>query len=124
MNKSKFAGLAQARLQDLEGETIETGEAETGESETPARSAKQKARKQASKKTSKLADKKTSKPAKKQASKGASNEADVNLVGIALKVPQEKRIWWNVQAKLQQTTLTDAIIEALDKRFGLPRKLK
>jgi len=115
-SKSKFAGLAEARMRELESDT--------GETETSAQPAKQKVRKQVSKKASKLASKKTSKSAKKQSGKRASDKADANLVGIALKVPQEKRIWWNIQAKLQRTTLTDAIIEALDKRFGLPRKLK
>jgi len=111
MNKNKFAGLAEAKLKALEGES------HTGEEVKPKKPAHKKtskqvnniAIKQGSKKTSKLANKKTSQTG--------------DLVGVTILIPEEKRIWWNVQAKLQRTTLKDAIIEALDKRFGEPKLL-
>jgi hypothetical protein len=68
-------------------------------------------RRKAVKQANKLASKLVPKP-------GAEAE---NLVGVTIKIPEEKRIWWNVQAKPQRTALTNAIIEALDKRFGEPK---
>lgn len=105
MNKNRFAGLADAKLKALEPEPEESIETET----TP-----QKAQKPSPKQTSKQANKQTGKLVIKDT---GSQE---NLVGVTIKIPESKRIWWNVQAKLQRTTVTDAIIEALDKRFGEP----
>ena len=65
--------------------------------------------------TSKLANKES---AKRNRKKGVESE---NLVSVSIKTPEDKRIWWNVQAKLQTTTVADAIIEAFDKRFGEPK---
>jgi len=45
-------------------------------------------------------------------------------VSLSINVPEEKRRWWNIQALLHGTTVTDAVIEALDKRFGLPKKVR
>jgi hypothetical protein len=101
MNKNRFAGLADARMKALDEKPTSEGE------EQPIKQARKEARKQGSKKTRKLVKKKESE--------------DVNMVGVTILVPEEKRIWWNVQAKLQKTSLKDAIIEALDKRFGEPK---
>jgi hypothetical protein len=43
---------------------------------------------------------------------------------LSINVPEEKRLWWSIQARLQGTTVTEAVIEAMDKRFGLPKKLR
>src|SRR5215813_10912646 len=102
MTKSKFAGLAEARMKELEGETTE--------SETPAKPGKQKAVKKAVRRAGK--------PASQQTRKPASKKADTpELVSLTVKVPEENRIWWNFQARIQRTNLTDAVIEALTKRF-------
>jgi hypothetical protein len=107
MTKNKFAGLAEAKMKALEGEPeVESKQEKQG---------KKKTLKQANKVTGKLASKRT----RKQVNKKASSEE--NLVGITILIPEEKRVWWNVQAKLQRTTLKSAIIEALDKRFGEPK---
>jgi len=103
MNKNKFAGLAEAKMKSLEGEAVPERE------EKPVKTARKAAKKQGSNKAIKQARKKTG--------------SEGTLVGVTIKIPEEKRIWWNVQAKLQRTTVTDAIIEALDKRFGEPKKL-
>ena len=114
MNKNKFAGLAEARLKALEVE-------EQGvEPEKPAAPEPQ-----VNKKTVKQVNKSASKPVGKSTTNirmtPQSEAGPVNLVGVTIKIPEEKRIWWNVQAKMQRTTLTDAIIEALDARFGQPK---
>lgn len=96
-SKSKFAGLAQARLQAVEQES------------QPA---------------AKPAVKKTRKPARKKAVKQASNTAVKqagNTVGITIRVDEALRHHWNVQAAIERTTLTDEIIKCLTKRFGTPK---
>mgnify|MGYP000879446277 CR=1 FL=1 len=114
MNKNKFAGLAEAKMKALE---VEEQGAEPEEPAAPVVPEVKKAVRQVNKQTSKQAGKsvtKASAPVK-------SEDAAVNLVGVTIKIPEEKRIWWNVQAKLQRTTITDAIVEALDARFGPPK---
>lgn len=105
MNKNRFAGLADVKMKASEPEPEEEAKIEPPE---------KKAEKPAAKQASKQVNKQTGKLALKQA---GSQES---LVGVTIKIPEDKRIWWNVQAKLQRTTVTDAIIEALDKRFGEP----
>lgn len=102
---NKFAGLADVKLKALEPEPEETTQKKPEEKKIEKLVFKQ-ASKQLNKQPGKLAIKKTS--------------SEENLVGVTIKIPENKRIWWNVQAKLQRTTVTDAIIEALDKRFGEP----
>ena len=112
MTKNKFAGLAEAKMRSLESQE----QAEEPQGETVSKKPeKKKAVKLANKLTSKLANKQPAKAARKKSGESG------NFVGVTIKIPEEKRIWWNVQAKLQRTTLTDAIIEALDKRFGEPQ---
>ena len=48
------------------------------------------------------------------------NEEDVNL---SIKVPLAKRRYWVAQAKLQGTTITETITEALTKKFGEPEHI-
>jgi hypothetical protein len=109
MKKNPFAGLAEAKLKSLEGEGQTNEEAKT------APPAHKQTKKQANKLTIKKGNKRTGKLANKKTSQPE------NLVGVTILVEEDKRIWWNVQAKLQKTTLKDAIIEALDKRFGEPK---
>ncbi len=104
MNKSRFAGLAKARLQAIEQEGQPSTEQEGNT-----------AIKQARKKAVKQARKKASKPASKKASK---------VVGITIRVDEELRHHWSIQARMERTTITDAIIECLTKRFGTPKKAK
>lgn len=123
MTKSKFAGLAQARLQDIEAEGVEPIEPiDETSAPTPKRQAKKKAAKREIKPDvpkSRKRDVRTSgKPEAKR------NNRPVGTKSISINVPEEKRHWWNIQALLQGTTVTDAIIEAMDKRFGLPKKVR
>jgi len=111
MTKNKFAGLADAKIKALETEGQDGARRAETRAEEPER---KKDVKLAGKLTSKLVNKESAKRSRK---KGTESEA---LVGVTIKIPEDKRIWWNVQAKLQRTTVTDAIIEALDKRFGEP----
>jgi hypothetical protein len=102
---NKFAGLADVKLKALEPESEKTTQKKPEEKKAEKPVSNQ-PNKQVNKKAGKLAIKKTS--------------SEESLVGVTIKIPENKRIWWNVQAKLQRTTVTDAIIEALDKRFGEP----
>lgn len=108
MTKSKYAGLLEARMKEPENEMTEGNE--------PAKPAKRKATKKPSKRTAKQASSK--------AVKQASYKKGSPIVTITARVPEEKRIWWTIQATLERKTLTDALIEALDKRYGLPKKMK
>lgn len=112
MTKNKFAGLAEAKMKALDDELKkEPEDNKSVEVSVPKRKAavKKKTTNAASHKTSKLKNKQTS--------------SEENLVGVTILIPEEKRVWWNVQAKLQRTTLKTAIIEALDARFGEARDL-
>jgi hypothetical protein len=104
MTKNRFAGLAEVRMKASEPEPEE--EILEQQEEKAGKPVSKQPNKQVNKQAGKLALKKTSSPE--------------SLVGVTIKIPENKRIWWNVQAKLQRTTVTDAIIEALDKRFGEP----
>lgn len=107
-SKSKFAGLAEARLKDIEAE----GQAEIVEAPAP----KQKAKKQAVKQVNKSTSRKTN--------KATTKEGKTKLASVSARTQEENRTWWIYQARLQKTTLQDAIVEALEKRFGLPKKTK
>lgn len=111
MTKNKFAGLAEAKMKALDSE-LKT-EPKTQDALSPSKAKKVSVKKQANK----VAGNKTSKIKNKQTS------LEENLVGVTILIPEEKRVWWNVQAKLQRTTLKNAIIEALDARFGEAKDL-
>jgi hypothetical protein len=115
--KSKFAGLASARMKAIQ--TEEAGEA-------PAADVEPKPPKKAIK-TSGNPD--TGKPRKPAVGKSGKTEAQRSrkppgTAPLSINVPEEKRLWWSIQARLQGTTVTEAVIEAMDKRFGLPKKLR
>lgn len=111
MTKNKFAGLAEAKMKALDSELKESDRQEEHLSvPKPKKVVVQKqASRKASNKTSKLENKQTS--------------SEEDLVGVTILIPEGKRVWWNVQAKLQRTTLKNAIIEALDARFGEAKDL-
>jgi len=48
---------------------------------------------------------------------GQVKEKQVNL---CVKVPESWRRHWAIQAKIQDITMTDVMVEALTQRFGLP----
>lgn len=41
-------------------------------------------------------------------------------VNLCVKVPQSLRRHWAIQAKIQDITMTDVMVEALTQKFGLP----
>ena len=41
-------------------------------------------------------------------------------VNLCVKVPESWRKHWAIQAKVQDITMTDVMVEALTARFGLP----
>jgi hypothetical protein len=115
--KSKFAGLAEARMKAMQSDGA--GE----ESATPVEPKPQKRTVKAS------GNPDVGRPRKPAVGKPGKPEArrpgkPAGTVSLSINVPEEKRRWWNIQALLQGTTVTDAVIEALDKRFGLPKKVR
>lgn len=48
----------------------------------------------------------------------ATSEEKLELAALTIRVSRQSRIHWLVSAKQQNTTLTAAIIEALNARFG------
>src|SRR6266511_2231347 len=107
--KSKFAGLAEARMKAMQSEALGEGSAEPAEPKPQKRSVKTSGNPDAGR---------PRKPAVGKPGKPAGT------VSLSINVPEEKRRWWNIQALLHGTTVTDAVIEALDKRFGLPKKVR
>jgi len=86
---------------------------------------KQLADKSASYLASKLANQQNSKSTSKQAEKLKSQQdgkSAKQLAGIGGRVPRNWRIHWSAEAKRHETTLTQAIIEAMIERFGLPEQ--
>jgi hypothetical protein len=45
---------------------------------------------------------------------------DDKVVSLTIRLKESRRAYWNAQAKLQRATITAAILQALEKRFGLP----
>lgn len=41
-------------------------------------------------------------------------------VNLCVKVPESLRRHWVIQAKIQDITMTDVMVEALTQKFGLP----
>lgn len=50
----------------------------------------------------------------------ASQPDEVKRVNLCVKVPEHWRKHWAIQARIQDTTMTEVMIEALTARFGLP----
>jgi len=45
---------------------------------------------------------------------------EAEFVNLTIKVQREQRLHWLIEAKKQKTSLTAAIVEALNARFGSP----
>ncbi len=61
-----------------------------------------------------------SKPDDQPASKPEAQEA----VNLCVKVPKAWRKHWAIQAKIQDVTMTQVMIDALVEKFGLPGEQK
>jgi hypothetical protein len=48
------------------------------------------------------------------------NQIEEKRVNLCVKVPESWRKHWAIQAKVQDVTMTDVMVEALTARFGLP----
>ena len=60
------------------------------------------------------------KPDSQQTSKQAKESIEDKEVNLCVRVPESQRQWWAGQAKIQGTTMTAVIKEALAAKFGLP----
>ncbi len=110
--KSRFAGLASARLQDIEAEGVEPIDEAPAPTSAPKTKTKKKPVKQVNKSTSRKAGKKT-----------FDKDEEFSAL-VSARTSEDNRSWWIYQARLQKTSLQKAIVEALEKRFGLPKKAR
>lgn len=63
----------------------------------------------------------TSKPDNQTAGQPDSNsQVKEKQVNLCVKVPESLRRHWAIQAKIQDITMTDVMVEALTQKFGLP----
>lgn len=49
-----------------------------------------------------------------------NNPVEEKRVNLCVKVPESWRKHWAIQAKIQEVTMTDVMVEALTQKFGLP----
>lgn len=115
--KSKFAGLAEARMK-----AIQTEEAD----EISAVPVEPKPEKKTVRVSGNPDGRRQRQPAvgKPGNAEAQNSRKPPGTAALSINVPKEKRHWWNIQARLQGTTVTEAVIEAMDKRFGLPKKVR
>lgn len=52
------------------------------------------------------------------------NQVKEKQVNLCVKVPESWRKHWAIQAKIQDITMTDVMVEALTQKFGLPDNQK
>lgn len=72
-------------------------------------------------KQSKPEDQITSKPDSQIASQPEpDSQVKERQVNLCVKVPESWRKHWAIQAKVQDITMTDVMVEALTQKFGLP----
>jgi hypothetical protein len=63
----------------------------------------------------------TSKPDSQMTSQPEpDNQIKEKQVNLCVKVPESLRKHWAIQAKIQDITMTDVMVEALTQKFGLP----
>ena len=63
----------------------------------------------------------TSKPDSETAGQlDANSQVKEKQVNLCVKVPESLRRHWAIQAKIQDITMTDVMVEALTQKFGLP----
>ena len=63
---------------------------------------------------------KASKPDSQQTGKQSAKRTEDKEVNLCVRVPESQRQWWAGQAKMNGTTMTAVIKEALADKFGLP----
>lgn len=51
-------------------------------------------------------------------SKAVKDDRGNDPVNITIKVPRKSRQYWTSQCKLEGVTMTEVLVEALEKRFG------
>ena len=56
----------------------------------------------------------------KQPDSQTTRQPDEKMVNLCVRVPESQRRWWAAQAKLKGITMTDVMVEALTKEFGIP----
>lgn len=49
-----------------------------------------------------------------------SGQPDEKRVNLCVKVPESWRKHWAIQAKIQEVTMTQVMVDALTQQFGLP----
>ena len=78
-----------------------------------------------------LADAERKQPENNKAVNNADNKAikqeeakpaQIELAGLTVKVPKRHRVHWLIGAKKEGTSLTAAITEAMNARFGEPEE--
>ena len=79
-----------------------------------------------------IADAERKQPESNKAVNIASNKAiqtadeiaptETEIVGLTVRVPKDHRVHWLIGAKKEGTSLTAAITEAMNARFGEPEK--
>ena len=61
---------------------------------------------------------KSQKAVNTESGKTIKNDRGNDPVNITIKVPRKFRQYWTSQCKLEGVTMTEVLIEALEKRFG------
>lgn len=53
-----------------------------------------------------------------ESGKAVKDDRGNDPVNITIKVPRKSRQYWTSQCKLEGVTMTEVLVEALEKRFG------
>ena len=53
-----------------------------------------------------------------ESGKAIKDDSGNDPVNITIKVPRKSRQYWTSQCKLEGVTMTEVLVEALEKRFG------
>lgn len=53
-----------------------------------------------------------------ESGKAVKDDGGNDPVNITIKVPRKARQYWTSQCKLEGVTMTEVLVEALEKRFG------
>lgn len=53
-----------------------------------------------------------------ESGKTINKDSGNDSVNITIKVPRKSRQYWTSQCKLEGVTMTEVLVEALEKRFG------
>lgn len=63
---------------------------------------------------------KNQKAVKPESGKTINTDKGNEPVNITIKVPRKSRQYWTSQCKLEGLTMTEVLVEALEKKFGKP----